>query len=121
MFLNTSTKVYDGDYEILFSDSFNIYENRLIINNFLSYSVEFVFDDAQFDKEGGNISVLGDEQNKKITVSVKNFRNTLGSSSSIKLPMINLQDGRKIYLSVYGKSISTNSSFLNITINFYLK
>lgn len=121
MLTSTLTQAFDGDYQIIFSDSFNIYENLVRLTNIAGYTFEFVFEKGAFDKTTGQILSTPDEVNKKVTITIKNFRNTLGSGSTIKLPIIKMENGKQIFFSVYGKSLSSDSDFLNVTINFYLK
>ena len=121
MLLNTKTQAFDGDYQIIFSDVFNVYENRLILTDLVGYTFEFIFGKEDFDQTMGSITSEGDEVNKKIIINVKNFRSQLGAGSTNKLPVINLNDGKKIYFSVYGRSLSKESDFLEVTVNLYLK
>lgn len=121
MFIDPNTKAYDGDYEIIFSDTFNVYENTLRLTNIGGYEFNFVFDKNEFIAGEGSISARGDDVAKKITVNIKSFRNSLGAGSTSKLPVINLKDGRQIFLTVYGKSLSKEMDFLHVTVNFYLK
>lgn len=121
MFINTKTQAFDGDYQIIFSDTFNLYENRLILTDIVGYTFEVIFDKEDFNLTTTGISSQADEVNKKVIITVKNFRNQLGAGSTNKLPIINLQDGRKVFFAVYGKSLSKEIDFLHITVNFYLK
>lgn len=123
MFKDPNTKIYDGDYEVIFSDSFNVYENRLLIKDsgIAGYSFEIIFDKEQFSALQGGIFSEANNEEKKITITIKKFRNNLGAGSTGKLPIINLEDGRKIFFSIYGKSLSNETDFLNVTVSFYLK
>lgn len=120
MLISTKTQAFDGDFQIIFSDVFNVYENHLKITDIVGYNFEFVFDKGEF-VQGAAITSQANESSKTITITLKNFRNQLGAGSTNKLPVVNLRGGRKIYFSIYGKSLSKDVDFLHITVNFYLK
>ncbi|MDO8610181.1 MAG: hypothetical protein Q7R95_06525 [bacterium] len=120
MLNNSLTKIYDGDYEVIFSDTVNVYENSLTITHIQGYTFQIIFDKESFD-QNGSITSTADEDKKIITVSVKSFRNQLGSANIKKLPVIRVSNDQQIYFSIYGKILKKELDFLNITINFYLK
>ena len=123
MNLNPETKIYDGEYEIIFSESFNIYEDELIIQDFLGF--KFFFDFETKDPEEGqqDIAFEPGKEVKEFHIKVsKKFRNTLGSANSSKLKIFNLNDeeNRSIYFTIYGQQVGSNNT-LNITLTFYVK
>lgn len=121
MNINPKTEVYDGDYQIIFSDSFNVYENKLRITDIAGYTFELIFDEGKFSAGESGIFVEPDNNNKRATITMKKFRNQLGAGSTEKLTVIDLEDGRKIFFSIYGSALSAETNILHITINFYIK
>jgi hypothetical protein len=121
MLISTKTQAFDGDYQIIFSDTFNLFENRLVLVNIVGYTFEFLFDQGSFDQANSSISSAADDKNKKVTINIKNFRNQLGAANLNKIAILSLGDGRNIYLSIFGKSLQAESNLLQVTINFYLK
>lgn len=117
----TAPEARDGKDWIIFSQTYNLYENELIIERLFGVTFKFIFEKEEPNKTEPDIRIKGDRTNKEIRVLVsKKFRNSLGSSSSNKLPVSKTGDGSEILLSIYGTGV-TNSNFLNITINFYLR
>jgi hypothetical protein len=107
-------KIFDGDDEIIFSESFNIYEEQLKINNFLGFNFAFVFE-KEFSDNKKDILVDIKDKNIKIVLS-KKFRNSIGSMSSEKIAFLQ-KDKEKILFSIFGQQIGKET--LHITINFY--
>ncbi len=68
--INTNTiKVIDGDDEIVFSESFNVYNNSLIIEGVSGLNITFNFDlinflkaVARMQQAVGQLAIIGKEQ-----------------------------------------------------------
>lgn len=115
----TNIQIFDGDYEILYSESFNVYENKLIIKNFLDKEFVYIFETEDRIEDHQDINVKWEDKIAIITLS-KKFRNALGSGTLSKLKILKNQENQKdIYMSVYGSSFSDKN--LNVVINFYTK
>lgn len=112
-------KVFDGDYEIIFSENFNLYDNKLIITDLGGFKFEFNFEKSDPTKTG-RVTVRPDNEKKTIFVTLENFRNQLGTSTSKKIQVANFADGKTMYMSIYGKSIG-EGEFLNVTVSFYAR
>lgn len=113
-------KILDGDYEIIFSSNFNVYEKRLVIEKIGGFDFIFLFE-KDSTKTGSPIDISGDNTNKIITIKLFNFYNTLGIGTTKIIPIIKLDDGRQIYFSLYAKSLNETTDFLSISVTFYLK
>lgn len=112
---------FDGDdYAIVYSADFNIYENKLIIRRIAGYEIEFFFK-KDSEQVGSPIEMKGDDVAKKLTITLYNFNNSLGSGMTKKVPMINLTDGRQIYFSLHAKSLNETTPFLKVSVTFYVK
>lgn len=122
--LNMNTiKVLDGDDEIIFSGSFNIYDNSLKIDGISGLNIIFNFDEEGSGEKEKDIDILGEGSNATVTFSSK-IRNTLGSGTTgkIELAEINKDSIRqKLFFSLYSSRIGDKSSGLNINITFYLR
>ncbi len=116
-------KRYDGNDEIVFSGVFNIYENNLKIKDLAGFNFEFVFEDKLPTLPPANpkdISVSGEGKNVTITLAAK-LRNTLGSGTSNKVPIVTFDDGKALLFSLYSSKIGDNTPALNVTITFYIR
>jgi len=128
MITSTLTKAFDGDYEILFSYTFSVYENKLVIKDIAGFDFEFNFlnDPSKVDS---SIEIQEKKDDKPSFLTLKkilvlnlyNFRNPLGIGTTSKLEISKLKDGRSLYFSIHAKSLNETTSFLLVTLNFYLK
>lgn len=118
-------KVFDGEYEIIYSRNFNIYENELLIDSIRGFKFKFIFErnTQEVQTSGFPIMFSSDStDNKKMIVTLRNFRNTFGVGMNGKSHVLDLADGKKIFVSVYAKSLdASKSDFLNVSVTFYLK
>jgi hypothetical protein len=107
---------FDGNDEIVYSESFNVYEDRLTIN-FLDRIFKFVFENTEPEKNKPDINF--DWNDKEATVSVnKKFRNNLGAGTTEKMSILTTSDSKEILFSIFGQQVG-NSKLIHITINFY--
>ena len=81
---DSQIKFYDGDYEIIFSKVFNIYENKLVINPFEGFEITFQFSE-DLTKKDTSLEIKGDDINKKLLIRLTNFNNTLGIGTTNKM------------------------------------
>lgn len=112
--------VSDGEYQIIYSADFNIYENRLILSKIVGFDIEFLFK-KDISKTGAPLEVNGDNVTKKIVITLLNFNNPLGVGTLNKVPIITLNDSKQVYFSVHAKSLNETTEFLKVSITFYLK
>lgn len=120
--LNT-VKVFDGDDEIVFSDSFNVYDNSIKINGIIGLNIIFNFDEEGSEKREKDIDILGEGSNATVTFSSK-IRNTLGSGTTAKIELAEINKDSKIqklFFSLYASRIGDKSSGLNVSVTFYLR
>lgn len=115
---NIPTIGFDGNDEIIFSQSFNVYENRLLVK-FLGKSFKFIFENSEPKGNQKDVNVAWEDDNAVITLS-KRFRNTLGSATTQKLAVLRTDDQRKVLMSIFGQQVGTGE-LLNVTISFYLR
>ena len=109
---------FDGDYEIIYSKSFNIYEDKLTIPDFLGKKFIYIFEKNEPAENQKDIKIEWSDNVATVTLS-KKFRNTLGSGTVNKIKILNTGDGKGIHMSIYGQDFGNGR--LNIVINFYLK
>jgi hypothetical protein len=114
-------RAFDGEYEIIFSETFNLYENKLIISGILGFTFDLIFIKDEVNSKPHFESKSNDIK-KHITVSFFNFNNPLGVGTTQKNPILEIKDeGKKIYMSIFVRSISPESSFLQVGVTFYKK
>lgn len=117
MNINLKTIGLDGDYEIIYSQSFNVYENKLTIPDFLGKKFVYIFQTQEPSVNQKDINIEWSQNTSNITLS-KKFRNTLGSGTVNKIKILKTGDNKDIYMSIYGLDFGDNR--LNVTINFYI-
>ncbi len=113
-------KAFDGDSQIIYSEDFNIYENKLVLENILGS--KFIL---TFIKEKGtekpSFEVSGSEGNKEINIVFTNFINAFGVATTSKIPITKTTNQQTLYFSVHAKSLAETTTFLKISVTFYLK
>lgn len=115
-------KVFDGEYEIIYSRNFNIYENELLIDSIRGFKFKFIFEKSTAEQLPGALPIEFSGGDKMMTVRLRDFRNTFGVGTTNKVNVLNLEDGKKIFVSIYAKSLdATKNDFLNVSLTFYLK
>jgi len=122
--MNREIKFYDGDYEIIFSNIFNIYDNTLIIEKIAGFKVEFEF--LSDTESAPKIETSSDNSARIMTIKLFNFNSSLGVGTIKRLPIINLEQSqndqvKQIYFSIHSKSLDNTTGFLQISVTFYLK
>lgn len=112
--------IYDGNEKIVFSNSFNVYENQLTIENLLGFTFTFVFEKTE-PKEGQNdMTFVGKENTGTVTFS-KKIRNNLGSGNTTKFQLVNFENGETLLFTLYSSAIGNDIDAINVTVTFYLK
>lgn len=116
-------KIYDGEYEIIFQGSFNLYDNILRIGRLYDYTFEFFFDPNITSKEPGKLEIDVNPDINVAKVTLTKFRNQLGAYTTEKHKILDFGDGtgKNLYISIYGKSVDPTANFLHLSVNFYLK
>ena len=115
------TNIYDGDLQIIFSGAFNVYKGNLKIGGIHGYNIEIVFKEEDFSVEKGRMVIERDDILKKVLIIMEGFRSDMGAVNTKLLPILKLDDGEEMLISIYGKVISENKEFLNVVVNIYLK
>lgn len=112
--------IYDGNQdEIIYSGTFNIYNNELKIDGITEIpgvTFNFIFQNTPPVEGQPDLNVVGDGNIATVTLSQK-FRNTLGTGTVNKLVVFRGADNREILLSLFGQQFGTD--ILHVTINFY--
>lgn len=115
---SSKIKAFDGDYEIVYSGDFNVYENKLKVSGILDLVFEFLFE-KNTEKPNPHYEVKG--EGKNITMKLYNFSQNFGAGTTNILPIATASDGRKFFFSIHTKSLSENTSFLKVSLTFYFK
>lgn len=113
-------KRFDGTDEIISSGVFNVYENKLIINNILGFNFTFDFETTEPKESQKDIDIKGENKNVTLIFS-KKFRNTLGSGTTKKMPLVKFDNNKLLLFSIYGSTVGNDGGALNVTITFYLR
>lgn len=116
----TSIITFDGKDEVVYSESFNVYENELHIKNVLNFNFKFIFEITD-PKEGQNDILIQNKDNNVTIILSKKIRNTLGGGTTKKSPIIKFDDGKILLYSLYAQTFGDNTEAVNVTVTFYLK
>ncbi|MDO8528232.1 MAG: hypothetical protein Q7T03_11200 [Deltaproteobacteria bacterium] len=116
----TKILTFDGDYQIIYSSDFNIYENKLILRKIAGFELVFEFAKDPAVKDCP-MSIKGDDTAKRITITLTNFNNSLGAGTTKMVPLLKTDDGKQIYFSIHAKALNEATSFLKVSLTFYLK
>lgn len=112
-------KIFDGNDEIIFSKSFNVYESKLVIEKFLEKKFTFIFEKTEPAQDQKDISVIWSSDNSEVIVTLsKKFRNLIGAGTLNKMKILKMDAGKSISLSVFGSQFGEDG--LNVTISFYI-
>lgn len=110
---------YDGtNTRIVFSNTFNVYEDRLIIRPIYGFTLVFVFEIDPTNPDS-RLKSTGNSTNKSITITLTNFSNSLGTGTTTKLPIITTNQGKQVYYSVYVSSLGGNSTLKQVTVTLF--
>lgn len=115
--INTKTIGFDGEDKIIYSESFNVYEDELTIPSFLDYKFKFIFENTAPNEGQNDINFKWSGSEALVTIS-KKFRNNLGTGVTEKLPILQTHDSKKILFSIFGQQVG-GSKLIHVTINFY--
>lgn len=115
--METKTLGFDGTDEIIYSESFIVYEGKLIIN-FLDKKFVFIFENTEPSQGQKDIDIkwLGDEAS---VIFSKKFKNSLGSGTVNKVPILKNSENKFILFSIFGQQFGDGG--LHIVINFYIR
>lgn len=116
---------YDNDYRIIHSETANIYSNKMLIKNIYWYDFTFNFKKDENIIETW-IDITPDDEKKTVIVNLKNFSSPLGVWTTLPIQILSLlpedsQTEKAVYFSVFARSLSDTTSFLQVTISFYAK
>ncbi len=110
-------KEYDGLNEILYSKSFNIYDEKLTISNLLGNTFIFIFEKDEPKENQKDVVVVWEESPRQAVITVsKKARTTLTSGLTEKINILSADDGKIISFSFSGYQFGES---LHTTINFY--
>lgn len=111
-------KVFDGNDEIIYSNSFNVYESCLKIKEIEGFDFEFIFEKEE--RKEALSDVKAEKKGEKCieVVFSKKIRGKLGVNTATKMPILMTDDLKQILMSVFCQSVGTNDS-LHVTVSFY--
>jgi|SRR3989338_6959537 len=113
--------VSDGDYKIIFSNVFNLYNDKLIITNIFGLDFEFRFMRV-ITTEGYQIKYSADPATKKVIIELYNFTNNpLGVGTTSPVKVFHLTDGRELFFSILARSLNDQTTLLQVSVNIYIK
>jgi len=113
-------KIYDGNYEIIYSNDFIIYENKLIIEDVYWFKIIMNFKSNKKNIDS-NIERLHNQEEKLITLNVTNFNYNTWTWLKNKFALLkNVDWKKKLYFSIYSNSINKTTSFLHVSLTFYI-
>src|SRR3989344_6172011 len=110
--METKTLGFDGTDEIIYSESFIVYEGRLRIN-FLKKKFVFIFEKTESTQDQKDIDIkwLGEEAS---VIFSKKFRNSLGSGTTNKVPILKTGENKSILFSIFGQQFGDDGLYITI-------
>lgn len=117
MSMDIKTLGFDGNDEIIYSESFNIYEGKLKVD-FLDKKFVFIFEKTEPTQDQKDINLVWSENEASVTFSRK-FRNSLGSGTTEKIQVLKTSEDKLILFSIFGQQFGDDG--LHVTINFYIR
>lgn len=122
--IDSPLTVKDGDFQLLFSRSINVYSNVLLIQPLAGFKLKLVF---KVDKNKQDTAIRFDgvnEQNESV-ITLTNFNHALGAATIKPVKIIKLTNGehsgKSIYISVFSRALNDATTLLNVTVSIYLK
>ncbi len=118
-------QAFDNDYRVFYSQTINIYSNKLLLKKIYWYDFIFSFQKDESTTETG-ISIIPNDESKSVAVNLKNFSSSLWVWTTIPIQILELtaddsKTERAVYFSVFARSLSETIPFLQVTITFYAK
>lgn len=109
--------VKDGAKTIIYSETFNLYEDTLTLEKIAGFTFEFKFIDDQ--TKPSQFEISPDNTSKTIKVLLTNWRNTFGVGTPKPVAVINMKDGSQVLFSFMAKALGQDSKFIHFTVSFY--
>lgn len=117
MEIQTKTLGFDGTDEIIFSESFIIYEGKLKVD-FLDKKFVFIFEKTEPVQDQKDVAITWNGGEASIVFS-KKFRDSLASGMTNKMNVLKTGEGKLILFAVFGQQFGGDG--LHVTVNFYLR
>lgn len=117
---------YDWEYKILLSKTCNVYSNELKINSIYWYDFIFEFEKNNEMPNNSWMQIIPNDEDKKIIIKLTNFTNPLWTWTTERVMILSLTPEdwvteKEVFFSVYAKSLTETTSFLQVTITFYAR
>lgn len=117
-YMEPTYKTFDGSSQIIYSGTFNIYNNKLTIKDLGGKDFIFIFENSEPVADRKDVTFLWSENNLECQVTVsKKFRNSLGAGTTDKVEVSKTEEGDTVSFSIFGHKWGEES--LSITISFY--
>ena len=117
--MNPLIKIFDDITEIIYTGTFNIYNNKLIIDGLLDKKFIFIFEKKEPEIDQKDIVSTWVEENSECHIVVsKKFRNSTGAGTTNKIKIIKTAEGDDYSFSLFGHQWGEES--LSITLAIYL-
>lgn len=112
-------KAYDWDYEIVFSNNYIIYENKLTFKWIYGFDVILNF---ITDKNIKHSPIERKYDEKNIIINLTNFNNVAWTWATKKLVILEKIDWNKqLSISLHWESLIETLTFMRVAVTFYLK
>lgn len=116
--LDDKYQLFDDEYEIILTQTVNLYDNILIFKDIKGFVFIFRFEKDDQKKDTG-IKIENKENQSEIILT--NFNNVLGAATTKRVKIIDLPEGKGIYFSVSARGLNESIDFLQVTVTFYQK
>ena len=120
MIIPNPIEIFDGDHEIIYSGDFNIYNNKLRIKPIFGTEFIFIFSENKYEVKS-TFNLESEDSNKKIVINFINFSSTFGTGTMEHVPIASTSTNKQLFFSIHVKSLNKITSFLKVSVTFYLK
>lgn len=120
---NSQFSIFDWSDEILFSNTFNVYNNELKLEKIWWFDLIFNFT-KDWNENEWQIKVQSDSEKKEIRILLTNFWTTLGTWTTNKMSIMTIgswMDKKEIFFSLFGSSLNEINTFLQVTLTIYAR
>jgi hypothetical protein len=118
--LQPANSVFDGVDEIVFSNTYNLFEKELTVK-IHSFTFKFIFETTDPAPGQKDIQILPDGSNAAVIRFSSKVRSSLGGGSNEKLQLVRFNDSRTLHFTAFAHAYGTANERLNVTLTFYAR
>ena len=120
---NSELYIADWEYEIIYSNTVNIYSNQFIIKPIWWFELlfEFIKDSTHSENK---IQITWDDENKRLRIVLTNFWTTLWTGTTNKISIMTIWEWdtkKEVFFSLFWSSLNETTTLLQVTLSLYVR